>query len=182
LSEQKELMMKKFVVILALAVAAFMPPHPSHAAGVPAGGIPGYYDTATSTFHPLVIKVAPAVAPITRTGTLKLTINLTIESAIGTDEPISCTAGTGTVDLSFDNSASAGGTITRTGGTGTLTLLIPYDWTMAMAKELASITVSCSESSNYEEGVGHSVGFTSPGFTVPSTNGVVTSETFTASM
>jgi hypothetical protein len=182
LSKKKELMMKNFVVIVALAVGALVLPHPSQAAGIPANGIPGYYNTATSTFVPLVIKSAPAAAPVNRTGTLKITINLTIESAIGTDEPISCSASTETFDSSFSNSAGTSGIITRTGSTGTLTMLIPYDWTMANSGELATITVSCEESGFETAGVGHTVGFSSPGFTVPTTKGALTSKTFTASM
>jgi hypothetical protein len=75
-------------------------------------------------------KVAPLVS-VARTGTVRVVITLTIESAISTQDPINCQAGISADDASFYNSASTSGTIVRGTTTGTLTLAIPYDWTMA---------------------------------------------------
>ncbi len=83
--------MKNFVVVLVLAVVGLALPHPSQAAGVMMG-VPGYYDPTTSTFVPIVTPKTFPLATVTRTGTFKLTVTLSIEPAIGVDEPITCQA------------------------------------------------------------------------------------------
>ncbi len=97
--------MKNFVVALVLAVVGLALPHPSQAAGAIAG-IPGYYDTTTGTFVPMVVPKVVPLASVARTGTVKVSITLSVEAAIGADEPISCQASISAFDASFDNSAS----------------------------------------------------------------------------
>jgi hypothetical protein len=175
--------MKTFAMVLVLAVTAlFALPHPSQAAGA-IMGIPGYYDTTTSTFVPMVTpKVLPLTAPITRMGTVKVIITLNVEPAIGTDTPISCTASVSASDASFENSASATGLVSRTGTAGTLTILIPYNWTMVASGETAMLSVNCSESGGFSAGgIGRSVFFTAASFAVPATT-TTTTKSFTASM
>lgn len=173
--------MKNLVVALVLAVVGLALPHPSQATSAPAG-IPGYYNPATGTFAPLTIKQVP-FASVSRTGTFEAVITLTIESAIGADEPITCNVGISSFDVSFSNSASATGLIVRTGATGKVTVTIPYDWTMAATGEQAMVSVTCNEGSGFGTGsVEHSLTFTVPGFTVPSTAGVLTTKDLTASM
>lgn len=174
--------MKTFVVLLVLAVVGLALPRPTQAAGAIIG-IPGYYDQATGTFVPMVTpKVMPLVS-VARTGTVKITITLGIEAAIGTDEPISCQASISASDASFDNSASASGLVVRSGARGTVTMLIPYNWTMAASGELANLSVNCIEGSSFSTGgVGHSIFFTVPGFTVPAGPGAVTTKTLAASL
>ena len=99
--------MKTFVMALVLAAVEFALPHSGQAAGA-VRPVPGYYNPATGTFVPMVTK-SLAAAPVTRTGTVKINITLSIEPAIGADEPISCQASLTTIDASFDNSASATG-------------------------------------------------------------------------
>ncbi len=174
--------MKNFIVALVLAAVGLALLHPSQAAGAIIG-IPGYYDQATQTFVPMVVpKVVPLIS-VARTGTVKVTITLSIEAAIGTDEPITCQASIFASDASFDNSASATGLVVRSGATGTVTMPIPYDWTMVATGELATLSVSCSEGEGFSAGgVGHSISFTVPGFTVPATAGTITTKTLAASM
>lgn len=131
---------------------------------------------------PMTIKSPPA-SSVSRTGTIKVVITLAIESAIGTDEPISCSASIASSDASFDNLATSSGTIVRSGATGTLTLPIPYDWTMAASGETATVSVNCSEGVGYTAGgVTHSIYFAGSTFTVPATSGTVTTENYSASM
>ena len=173
--------MKNFVMALALATVGLVVPHSGKAAGA-VRAVPGYYDPATGAFAPLVAKVR-AAAPVTRTGTVKITITLNIEAAIGTDEPISCQASIGAFDPSFSNSASASNVVVRSGAKGTATLVIPYDWTMAASGEMVTISSSCTEGSGFDAGgVGHSVSFSVAGFAVPSAAGAVTVKSLTASM
>jgi hypothetical protein len=174
--------MKTFVVALLLVVLGLVLPHPSRASGA-VMGIPGYYDQTTGTFVPMVVpKVVPLVS-LTRTGTVKVIITLNVEAAIGTFEPITCQASITASDSSFDNSATATGVVVRSGATGTVTMLIPYNWTMAAAGEQATVSVNCSEGNSFTTGgVGHSIFFTVPGFTVPATAGAVTTKTLAASM
>jgi hypothetical protein len=174
--------MKNLVIILVLAVAA-LAPHLSQAADA-TKGIPGFYDPTTATFMPLVVPKAVPLAKVNRTGTVKISITLNIEAAIGTDEPISCDATISTFDSSFTNSASASATVVRSSLTsGSLTLSIPYDWTLANATETASVGTNCSESGGFSAGsVGHSIAFTVPGFTVPTKPGTVTTINLTGSL
>jgi hypothetical protein len=174
--------MKNLIVALVLAAVGLALLHSSQAAGAIIG-IPGYYDQATQSFVPMVVpKVVPLVS-VARTGTVKVTITLSVEAAIGTDEPITCQASIFASDASFDNSASATGLVVRSGVTGTVTMPIPYDWTMVATGELATLSVSCSEGEGFSAGgVGHSISFTVPGFTVPATPGTITTKTLAASM
>jgi hypothetical protein len=172
--------MKNFVVALILAVVGLALPHPSQAAGA-ITGIPGYYDPATGTFAPMVTKAVP-LASVSRTGTFKAIITINIESAIGTFEPITCSASIMSSDASFNNSASASGLVVRTGATGTVTIMIPYNWTMAITGEQATVSVNCSEGSFSTGGITRSIFFVVPGFTVPATAGTVTTKTLTAAM
>lgn len=168
-------MNKSFAVTLTLAAIGIVVPYSIDAAdaGSSAKGILAY---------PMVTK-APAASSVSRTGTVKIVITLAIESAIGTDEPISCSASISTSDASFDNSANATGTIVRSGATGTATLTIPYDWTMATSGEQATLSVNCSEGNGYTSGgVSHSIYFAGSAFTVPHTNGTVTTKDLSASM
>jgi len=172
--------MKILVMALTLAAVEFALPHSGEAAGA-ARLVPGYYNPANGTFVPMVTK-SPAVAPITRTGTVKISITLSLEAGVGTDESISCQASIGAFDASFENSASTSGVVVRSGAKGTVVLTIPYDWTMAAANEMVTITTSCSEGSFSAGGVGHSIIFTVPGFAVPTKAGTVTTKSLTASM
>jgi hypothetical protein len=172
--------MKNLVMALTLAAVEFALPHSGEAAGA-ARPVPGYYNPANGTFVPMVTK-SPAVAPTTRTGTVKISIALSLEAAIGADEPISCQASISAFDASFDNSASTSGVVVRSGAKGTVVLIIPYDWTMAAANEMVTITTSCSEGSSGTGGVGHSIFFTVAGFPVPAKAGTVTTKSLTASL
>jgi hypothetical protein len=173
--------MRRIVLTLILAVIGLALPHPSQAAGA-VMGVPGFYDQATGTFVPMVVpKVVPLVS-VARTGTVKIIITLSIEAAIGPFQPITCQASIFASDVSFDNSASASGFVVRSGAKGTLTMLIPYNWTMVANGELASMSVNCSDNSFNTGGVGHSIGFTVPGFIVPATAGAITTKTLAASM
>lgn len=173
--------MKKFVVLLVLAVVGLVLPYPSQGASAPAG-IPGYFNPATGTFAPLTIKQVPLAAAVSRTGTFEAVITLSIESAIGIDEPITCTANISSFDPSFTNSASATGLVVRTGATGKVTITIPYDWTMAATGEQATVTVNCSESEFGAGSAGHSMSFAGFTFTVPTTAGTLTIKDLTASL
>ncbi|HEV3113596.1 MAG TPA: hypothetical protein VGY99_24180 [Candidatus Binataceae bacterium] len=173
--------MKNLVVALVLAIVALALPYPTQATSAPAG-IPGYYNAATGTFSPLTIKQVPLAAVVSRTGTFEAVITLTIESAIGIDEPITCTASISSFDPSFTNSASATGLVVRTGATGKVTITIPYDWTMAATGESATVSVNCSESEFGTGSAGHSMSFAGFTFTVPTTAGTVTIKDLTASL
>jgi hypothetical protein len=173
--------MKNFSVAFAVAAAVLALPHSGEAAET-AKAVPGYYSPATGTFAPMVTK-SPAVAPVARTGTVKISITLSIEAAVGTDQSISCQASIGAFDASFDNSASASGVVARSGAKGTVVLTIPYDWTMKASGEMVTISSSCSEGSGFTAGgVGHSITFTVPGFAVPTKAGTITTKSLTASM
>jgi hypothetical protein len=179
--EGEEPLMKNFGMALAFAAAALSLPHLEAAAGT-VRAVPGYYNPATGTFAPMVTKF-PAAASVARTGIVKISITLSVEAAIGADEPISCEASIIADDLSFDNSASASGVAARSGAKGTVVLTIPYEWTMAKADETATIAASCSEGSGFSAGgVGHSISFAELGFTVPAKAGAVTTKSLTASM
>jgi hypothetical protein len=169
--------MKNFAAILLIGVVALALPRPSRAAG---GG--GYFDPATGRFVPMVSpKVAPKDPPVTRTGTVDLDITLTIESAIGSDESVTCDATLSSDDASFFNEVTASGTVSGR-PTGTLTLTMPYDWTQAATGESATVSLSCAEQ-DFEGTVDHSMEFLAPvTFTVPTTAGTVTKETFTGSL
>jgi hypothetical protein len=170
--------MMNSLTALALTAAALALPNAAHAAGNSA--IPGYYDPATRMFMPMIVG-APAAAPVSRSGTVKITITLNIQSSVGTDAPLTCQASISTFDASFQNSASASNVVTRSGAKGTAVLSIPYNWTMAAANESVLITSSCSESTFGAGGVGHSITFTVPGFTVPTKSGTTT-KSLTASL
>jgi hypothetical protein len=172
--------MKNFVVALILAVVGLALPHPSQAAGA-VTGVPGYYNPATGTFAPMVTKIVP-LASVSRTGTFKAIITLNIESAIGTFEPITCSASIMSSDASFDNSASASGLVVRTGATGTVTIMIPYNWTMAATGEQATVSVNCSEGTFSTGGITRSIFFVVPGFTVPAAPNTVTTKSLSAAM
>jgi hypothetical protein len=173
--------MKNFGMAPALATTVLSLPHSGEAAGT-VKAVPGYYNPMTGTFAPMVTK-SPAAAQVARTGTVKISITLAIEAAIGTDEAISCQASIGAFDASFDNSASASGVVTRSGAKGTVVLTIPYDWTLASATEMVTISSSCSEGSGFDAGgTGHSITFTVPGFAVPAKAGTVTTKSLSASM
>ena len=174
--------MKNFLMVLALGVVTLTLAYPSQAAD-PFRKIPGYFDLGTSSFVPMVLpKVLPAIAPVTRIGTLRVVIHLTIQSAIGTDEGITCSSNVFASDASFDNQASSSGPVVRSGATGTVVLTMPYDWTMAATGEQATVNANCSEGTGFGSPVSHSIFFTVPGFIVPVTSGAVTTLTLTASM
>jgi hypothetical protein len=178
--------MKNFVVAAALSAAGFVVSYSGSAADT-VRGVPGFLDPSTGNFtpaaaSPIVTKVIPAAA-VARTGTVKVVITLAIESAIGTDESISCSASFFATDASFDNTASATTLVVRTGATGTATMTIPYDWTMAVTGEPATISVNCTEGNGFSAGgVGHSISFVTPAFVIPAVNGTVTTKTLSASM
>jgi len=129
---------------------------------------------------PFVTKT-PAASTVTRSGTVKIVITLSVESAIGADEAITCSVSIAADDASFLNSASSAGTIVRSGSSGTLTLPIPYNWTMAAAGETATVSTTCSEGA-FESGVGHSIYFVGSSFVVPATAGTVTTVDLSASI
>jgi hypothetical protein len=166
---------KSFVSILALSAIGLVTPHLSNA-----GAVLGYFDPSTGSFvptprSPLVNKIPPQ-APVSATGTVKVVMALTIESAIGTDEAITCLASIAVDDASFENSASASGVVGRTGAKGALTLSIPYDWTMAAAGEHVSVSITCTEGAIYgaSGGVSHSITFVEVPFVVPATGTTTT--------
>jgi hypothetical protein len=130
---------------------------------------------------PFVIKT-PATSTVSRSGTVKVVITLSVESAIGTDEAISCTASIASDDASFLNEASSSGSVVRSGSSGTLTLPIPYNWTMAATGETVTVSANCSEGASYESGVSHSIYFTGSAFVVPATAGTVTTVDLSASI
>ncbi len=172
--------MKSSLIALTLTAAALAPPNAAHAAGNSA--IPGYYDPATRMFTPMIVG-APAANPVSRSGTVKISITLNIESSIGTDAPISCQASISVFDASFENSASASNVVTRSGAKGTVVLSIPYNWTLASGNESMTISSSCTEGSGFSPGgVGHGITFTIPGFAVPSKSGTTTTKSLTASL
>jgi len=167
--------MNKSFVTLALSAIGLLVPYSSDAAGA----VPG---SSTAQPNPIVPKVA-AVSPVTRTGTVKVVVTLAIESAIGADEPITCSASISASDASFDNEATTSNVLVRSGSTGTATLTIPYDWTMAATGESAQVSLSCSEGSSFNTGgVSHSIYFTGSTFVVPVTAGTVTTLSKSASM
>jgi hypothetical protein len=175
--------MKKFAVVLVLAVAALGLPYPAARAATAAPGIPGYYNPLTGSFTPLIVKSVPLATPVSRIGTVQIAITLTVESAIGIGDPITCNASIISFDSSFSNTASATGLIVRTGTTGKVTIVIPYDWTMAATGESATVSVSCNEGTSFEAGgIGRTITFTVPGFVVPATAGALTVKSLTASM
>jgi hypothetical protein len=182
-TEEEEQLMKNFGMALAFAAATLVLPHSGEAAEA-VKAVPGYYNPATGTFAPMVTK-SPAVAPVARTGTVKISITLSIEAAIGTDVSISCQGSVNTSDASFDNYASANGVVVRSGAKGTVVLTIPYAWTMAASGEMVTIYTSCSEGSPGSStvgGVGHTISLTVPGFAEPAKAGTVTTKSLTASM
>jgi hypothetical protein len=174
--------MKNFVVAAALSAIGFVVSFSGKAADT-VRSVSGSTESLTPPVaSPMLTKVIPAAA-VGRTGTVKVVINLAIESAIGSDEFITCTASVFATDASFDNSASASTLVVRTGATGTATMTIPYDWTMAASGEPATMSVSCTEGNGYSAGgVGHSISFVTPAFVVPVVNGTVTTKTLSASM
>jgi hypothetical protein len=169
--------MMNSLTALTLTAAALALPNAAHAAGNSA--IPGYYDPATRMFMPMIVG-APAAAPVSRSGTVKITITLNIQSSVGTDAPLSCQASIGTFDGSFQNSASASNVVTRSGAKGTVVFTIPYNWTMAATGETAAIGLSCNEG-NSTGGVGRNILFFVPGFIVPTKSGTTT-KSLTASL
>ena len=78
--------MKNFVVAFVLAVVGLALPHPSQAAGAIVG-IPGFTIQRPRPSCRWCTQVVPLVA-VARTGTVKVSITLSVEAAIGTDEPV----------------------------------------------------------------------------------------------
>jgi hypothetical protein len=120
-------------------------------------------------------------ASVARTGTVKVTITLAIESSIGSDQPITCEVSISAGDTSFVNSATASATVVRSGATGTCTISIPYDWTMATTGETATVSVTASTGS-FSGGIFRNLTLIHAGFAVPATAGTVTTLAFSASM
>jgi hypothetical protein len=162
--------MKNFIAAVALVVGLALP-HLSQAASVPAGAQLGYFDQTTATFKPLITpKVVPA-SSVVRTGTVKVTITLTLQSVIGPESGVSCGAGIGAFDASFDNTAGASNVpVVISGSTGTVTITIPYAWTMAASGEQATVSANCNEFAT----VDRFLTFILPGFVVPTAPGTVT--------
>jgi hypothetical protein len=170
--------MKNFLVISLLGVVMLALPHSSRAAGP--RDIAGYFDPTTSRFvHMVTAKVVPQKDPVTRTGTVVLDLTLSIESDIGVDESVSCSASIFGDDASFFNQVDTGGNLTGR-PTGTVTLAMPYNWTMAASGETATFAVGCSEGDG--ENVEHSMTFAGGAFVVPTAPGTVTTEKLTGSL
>jgi len=173
--------MKNLVVTLALSAIGLVVPYASYAAGVA-----GYLDPSTGTFTPAMIKPikAKAATTVIRTGTVKIVVDLTFESAIGTDEAVTCYGSINSSDNSFDNSVSTTVLVNRTSATaGAATLVMPYDWTQLATGEDVDWSLNCTEGSSYSAGgVSHSIYFTGGTFVVPATAGTVTTITKTATM
>jgi len=167
---------KNLVIALVLVIVGFALPNPSRAAGANMGTL-GYWDPTTSTFVPMLTpKVLPLASPVTRTGTVKVNITLSIESSIGTDQAISCSASILSSDASFFNQASTDGIVVRSGATGTVTMTIPYLWTMAATGELANVFASCNVENFSTGSITRFITFTVPGFVVPVTAGAITTK------
>jgi hypothetical protein len=76
---------------------------------------------------------AAAAASTTHTGTIQVTFNITIKSAIPTSTPIYCEADLSASDSGYLDFYSEGATATavRNGNTATCKASIPYQWVMA---------------------------------------------------
>lgn len=99
-------------------------------------GILGYLNPRTRSFHPLPQAADSAIEPpalTTFTGTVKLTITITVKSAGITN--INCVSAVGTDDgpLGSTRSFSEGDFVaaTGTGTTRTCTLSVPYSWSLS---------------------------------------------------
>jgi len=116
-------------------------------------GIPGYLNPRTRTFHPLAQAADSSSAPLaltTFTGTIKLTLTITVKSAGITK--INCFALVDAEDAvllgsprsisEFDIVAATG-----TGTTRTCTLSVPYSWSLA-TQSSDTMTTSYEVSNN----------------------------------
>lgn len=99
-------------------------------------GILGYLNPRTQAFHPLPQAADNAIEPValtTFTGTVKLTITITVKSAGITN--INCVAGVSADDGALGSQRSFSEfdlvAATGTGTTRTCTLSIPYSWGLA---------------------------------------------------
>jgi hypothetical protein len=166
-------------VALAIAVLAFT----TATIGLPAGTadaqtvkrIPGVLDPTTGVFTTVPMTVPAASSTIS--GTVKVVLNLTLDSAIGSDETITCTVSISTYDTSYINSASAAIDAVRSGRKATCTLVIPYEWTVAKAGETVSITLGAGAGGS-GVGIDRAFGRTLAAFNLPTKNGVT--KTFVA--
>jgi hypothetical protein len=125
-----------FATLTAVAVSlSFLPIGPIPAVGQDSGAhkrlVLGYQDTQTGQFHPFNHFVPEAlVAPIT--GTITLTLHITLKTAVATGDKVICTA-----DVLASYTSAAGSTdytegaaslATVSGSTATCTVSIPHSW------------------------------------------------------
>jgi hypothetical protein len=125
---------------------------PALATTVAPGGthlVPGFYDTKTGTFKPLVTpNVNPNLTTVTRDGTFVTNFNIIIKSDIPTSLPIYVEVDANTVDgesveiyNSFDETATK--EATRASATSAhATVSIPYSWQhlATPTKDVVSLT------------------------------------------
>ncbi len=90
-----------------------------------------------SPFNPAGVKLqfnnsAAAAASTTHTGTIQVTFNISIKSAIPTSTPIYCEADVSASDSGYLDSyyETATATASRNGSTATCTVKIPFGWVM----------------------------------------------------
>jgi hypothetical protein len=166
-------------MIAAIGAASIVPAR-SLAAAAPTPGVLGYFNAATGAFTPAMARRLPTTS-LTRTGTIKVVVTLSIESAIPADYPVSCSANVSAYDASFTNSAYAYADAVRSGATAACTLTIPYNWTLSATTDTVTVSFAASAGSSSLDQVTHSTGHSFTAFTVPAT-GTTTSLTLSDSL
>ena len=138
-----------FAVGVALAGSASTAARSSDS-GTPHKRILGYQDQVTGTFHP-ISKVAPDATITPTTGTVELTLTITLKTALPKGGSIICEADLNATSVNL--STDAGGlwteeayaTATVNGSTATCTVNVPYSW----AIPASSSTVENSVTGDY---------------------------------
>jgi hypothetical protein len=154
--------------------------------GAPRRLVLGYQDAQTGQFHPLNRVVPEAtVAPIT--GTITVTLHITLKTAVASGDKVLCTAALAATYVSaagvvgYNESASSIATVS--GSTATCTISIPHSWQFPAlsATDIESLTgdytaeifnpngttvaqllLARSSSSDFVSLTGHSVFATAP--------------------
>jgi len=93
----------------------------------------GYQDPETGVFKPLE-KVVPEAATAAVTGTIELTMTITLKTPVPTGGKVACSSGVSAISISlttaqattYEESASAFATVS--GATASCTINIPYSW------------------------------------------------------
>jgi len=115
----------------------------------------GYQDAKTGIFHPMV-KIEPDLTPAPSTGTIDLTITITLKTAVPTGATVYCS--TDITAMSNNIQTFESGVIyiessysvaKVTGSTATCTVATPYSWSLPAA----SATIQNSLSSEYVVGI-----------------------------